>query len=186
MNALVNASQLTKKVIIAFSIFAIIQTAHTAYMPLNNTPYDQQMKAVRNVIHQQAATGTRVEYSEVMKWMKQIRNYKYSRSQTWHTPEQTEKRRAGDCKDKATLLLSYLKGKGETNVKLVIGKKSSSSTDTHAWVEWKHNGQWIILDPTYDSKPVVDNQEDEYLKQYIFVGSKKYAYVSSNIMMAGL
>jgi len=161
-------------------------TAEAAFMNLQITPYDRQMVPIQHVLQQEARKGAIVKYDEVVQWMRKIRNFRYSDTDTWHTPQQTEKRRAGDCKDKAVLLLNYFKQRGCANVKLVIGKMSPDSKRTHAWVEWRHNGKWIILDPAYDRKPVYHPRRGEYTRQYVFMRGKKYAYVSNNILTTGL
>ncbi len=175
-----------KTTIIMLSLMALQNSGVAAYMTLQVTPYDKQMADIQNVLHLKTRSGVVVDYSEVMSWMRQIRNYQYSRSQTWNSPERTEKRRAGDCKDKALLLLSYFKKQGCGDVKLIIGKQSKDSRETHAWVEWKHNGQWIILDPTFDRKPILDPGEGEYIEEYAFIGGRKYAYASDEMLLAGL
>lgn len=186
MNTKFHTSGKNFTLIVILSLFGMVSESSAAFMRLQMTPYDKQMAPVHNVLHRHASRGVEVDYKEVMHWMRQIRNFRYSDTDTWHTPAQTLKRRAGDCKDKAILLLDYFKSKGCADVKLVIGKLRPSSKVTHAWVEWKHEGKWIILDPTYDRKPIFNPRQGDYAKQYAFMGGRKYAYIPKRILTAGL
>ena len=66
-------------------------------------------------------------------------------------PDETERRRSGDCKAKSLWLIEQM---GDRRVRYVIGKIHRSSTLHHAWVEWNDGERWWILDPTNTVTPI--------------------------------
>ncbi|MEM6822486.1 MAG: transglutaminase family protein [Verrucomicrobiota bacterium] len=158
-----------------------------AYISLAKTPYDNQMNRIRHVITQADQGQTNLSKAQVEDWMKTIRGYRYRRSHTWQLPGETEKRRAGDCKDKALLLLDYMKSAGYSGTRLVIGKQNNRSKETHAWLEWKYQGEWLVLDPTFYPRPQSrDNLKSKYIREYIYLNSQKIAYIPYSVAVAGL
>jgi len=172
--------------IAVLGIINAISTSQAAYLVLKQTPYDRQMAAVHHILHQHNPTQSGPSLSEVNSWMREIRGYAYRRSHTWQGPDQTQSRRAGDCKDKAILLLDHMKKAGAKSVRLVIGKKSASSTETHAWLEWGTPQGKLILDPTFDSRAQTASKRQDYIPQYAYAGSRKYAVVDSEALIANL
>src|SRR5260370_4885825 len=66
----------------------------------------------------------------------------------WKTPEEVQTSAFADCKGKALGLYNAMHSRGAQNVRLVIGKRLSTSQKTHAWLEWGTTGSTYILDPT--------------------------------------
>ncbi len=66
----------------------------------------------------------------------------------WQSPAETLERQAGDCEDKA-LLLQYLLRKDGLDADVVFGVEDARrSMQMHAWVEYAHEGECYVLDPT--------------------------------------
>lgn len=66
----------------------------------------------------------------------------------WQSPAETLERQAGDCEDKALLLQHLLRADG-LDADVVFGVEDARrSMELHAWVEYAHNGECYVLDPT--------------------------------------
>jgi len=128
-----------------------------------------------------------VDLAELTQWMREIRGFQYRYKQTWQTPSETTRKRSGDCKDKAILLLDRMNRAGFGKVTLVIGYHSEDSDQTHAWLEWSHSGTRYVLDPTFNNKPVSKKSLTEnYTPKYAYLGTRSFSYVPSDLLMAGL
>jgi hypothetical protein len=108
-------------------------------------PYDPHMTSVRRVfgnIHHEDPTLDRVNAL-----MRRGRSFRYTRHDLSAPapPEKTSARHAGDCKDKAVWLKDQLR---DQDVRYVTGKFHRTSRIGHAWLVWRHGGQWWILDCT--------------------------------------
>lgn len=66
-------------------------------------------------------------------------------------PEVTAAKRSGDCKAKSLWLASCM---NDRDVRYVIGKARRESKISHAWLMWKKDGKWWILDPTNTPDPI--------------------------------
>jgi hypothetical protein len=71
----------------------------------------------------------------------------------WQLPEETERRGAGDCEDKAIWLYAKLLEEGFEDVRLVVGKYRTDQPGCHAWVVYYHSEKVYILDPTKAGRP---------------------------------
>ena len=71
----------------------------------------------------------------------------------WQLPEETERRGAGDCEDKAIWLYAKLLEEGFDDVRLVIGKYRTDQPCCHAWVVYYRGKKIYILDPTKTENP---------------------------------
>jgi len=68
----------------------------------------------------------------------------------WQTPEETEKKRKGDCEDKSIYLYHLLKKEGIKS-QVIFGYIRKSDIEDgmgHAWIEYKEKNTTYILDPT--------------------------------------
>lgn len=115
------------------------------------TPYDRYMSPVRNVLS--SVAGEEDSLRKVTQLMRIGRGFRYSftRPYTAMPPSITEKTRTGDCKDKALWLISRM---NDSSARFVIGKATSRSRISHAWVMWENEGRWWVLDCTNNSKPI--------------------------------
>lgn len=67
---------------------------------------------------------------------------------SWQTPEETARRRAGDCEDLA-LYLHHLLRRDGLGARVVFGIRDlAKPTGGHAWVECVLDGDLYVLDPT--------------------------------------
>jgi hypothetical protein len=127
---------------------AITFSARAAVDPraaARSMPYGPHMASVRRVfgnMHHEDPTLDRVNAL-----MRRGRSFRYTRSDLYRAapPEETSARRAGDCKDKAIWLKDQLH---DQDVRYVTGKFRRSARIGHAWLLWRHDGQWWILDCT--------------------------------------
>jgi hypothetical protein len=71
----------------------------------------------------------------------------------WQAPEVTERRKAGDCEDKALWLYTKLRDAGYENLRLVIGRFRPVDAVYHVWVTYEDGaGVTHLLDPTKQSR----------------------------------
>lgn len=106
-----------------------------------------------------------------------IQNIKYDNNKinnisTDYVPqlEETIKSKTGICYDYAALFAGMLRSEG-IHTKLIKGYKNDMK-EYHAWNEVLINGNWVIIDTTYDAalnklknKPSMFKRMDEYNKQ---------------------
>lgn len=131
----------------------------------SRTPYDRYMSPVRQTFASLSGGGTTME--KVQALMRQGRGFRYAHTEPYYPahPDQTAARRKGDCKDKALWLIDQLQ---DPTARFVIGKEKRGARLSHAWVMWKHEGQWWILDCTMTSKPIPADRVslDKYVPLY--------------------
>lgn len=101
--------------------------------------------------------------------MKEGRRMRYCLSDPYRAdpPSVTANRRAGDCKSKALWLFD---GLGDTNALFVIGKVQKRARSSHAWVYWRCDERWWILDCTERGDPIAADSvgPDRYVAYYSF------------------
>ncbi len=161
----------------------VFQSSAVAYIDLGSstksTPYDRYMSPVKRVINSIDAAGTPMR--EVNSLMRTARGFRYSFDTAYvaRTPQETARRRAGDCKDKSLWLADAM---GDRNVRFVIGKLSSRSRINHAWLYWEHNGEWFVLDPTHHSRPIAVSSlaSHQYVPFYSY--AKNATFQHSTVM----
>jgi hypothetical protein len=90
-------------------------------------------------------------------------------------PEVTAAKRSGDCKAKSLWLASCMNDK---DVLYVIGKARLTSKISHAWLMWKKDGRWWILDPTNTAEPIPAEAvgPDDYLVNYSYNRNGSYCH----------
>src|SRR5438874_10836954 len=91
-----------------------------------------------------------VSLGVVNQWMGELRSIPYGFTTFWKTPAEAQSGAPADCKAKAVALYEKMQANGATNVRLVIGKRTSSSRRTHAWLAWDRQNVTYILDPTFN------------------------------------
>ena len=111
---------------------------------VSTTPYDRQMARIRPVLTASTRTSeNRVSLGTVNQWMADLRSIPYGFTAVWKTPAEAQSGAPADCKAKAVALYEKMRANGATNVRLVIGKRTTSSRQTHARLAW--DTQWRQL-----------------------------------------
>ncbi len=148
------------------------------------TPYDRYMGPVKQVLAH--INGTSPTMDKVRQLMSQGRNFRYSFTNpyTAATPEETAATRSGDCKAKSLWLASQL---NDPSIRFVIGRARSSSKISHAWLMWKSEGRWFILDCTNTSMPIAAdriNPEKEYIPLYSYSKQGSFRHQATEMGLA--
>ena len=152
-------------------------------LPTDSTPYDQYLSPVRRVfggLGSSSASMARVE--ELMSEGRKFR-YQFNEPYTAAPPEVTAERRRGDCKSKSLWLCWEMK---DASVRFVVGRLHRRSRMQHAWLYWRHSGQWWILDCTTRTKPVPADSVglDEYIPYYSYDREGEYRHRATEIVVA--
>src|SRR4051812_10271920 len=123
--------------------------AQSNYLTVSSTPYDHQMNRIQSVLTSRSA-GHKADLSLglVNQWIGDLRAIPYGFSTEWKTPTEVQSGPMADCKGKAVALYQRMHASGAENLRLVIGKRTSMSRRTHAWLEWNIGGASYVLDPT--------------------------------------
>jgi hypothetical protein len=89
---------------------------------------------------------------------------------------------AGDCKAKALWLYN---GLGDANALFVIGKTTRFSRTSHAWVYWRNENRWWILDCTNRSQPIAADSvsDDRYVPYYSYGRSGAYRHKATRLLI---
>jgi hypothetical protein len=141
------------------------------------TPYDPYLRSVKEVLA--ALPGESPSLNRVRGLMRHGRNFRYSYTDPYVAadPDVTATRKAGDCKAKSLWLCDRL---GDRNVRYVIGKSRRNSPLSHAWVLWKHDGRWWILDCTNQTQPIAADSISpaEYIPLYSYDRTSAYCHTA--------
>lgn len=172
---------------LAFAFFATALTAFSAPVDLGTsagfTPYDAYMRPVKRVLS--TMPNQKANFDRVQELMREGRAFRYVHSDPYNptTPDETARRRAGDCKDKALWLCDQLQ---DSSARFVIGKMKRSSRISHAWVLWQNEGRWFILDCTLNWKPIpVENvAKGDYVPLYSYAKNGTYRHATTRMMIA--
>ena len=118
--------------------------------------------------------------------MKEGRRFKYCVCDPYRAdpPALTESRRAGDCKSKALWLLDSL---GDRHALFVIGKAEKRARTSHAWVYWRYDDRWWILDCTERADPIAADSvsSDRYVPYYSFGKDGAFRHKATRLMLTG-
>ena len=122
-----------------------------------------------------------VSLNIVNKWMGDLRSIPYGFTAMWKTPAEAQSGAPADCKAKAVALYEKMQANGATNVRLVIGKRTSTSRKTHAWLAWETQNGSYVLDPTFNWTACTAAQAGKrnYQPLYAYAGSKKFRAAST-------
>ncbi|MEO7723202.1 MAG: hypothetical protein ABIU29_00710 [Chthoniobacterales bacterium] len=146
-------------------------------LSVKNTPYDKQMSRIRPFL---AGESRRVKndlsLGIVNYWMGDLRSIPYGFTKEWKTPAETQSGAPADCKAKAVALYERMQSHGATNVRLVIGKRASTSRSTHAWLEWDTETGTYVLDPTINWRAYQGREVGRraYIPFYAYEGTRKF------------
>jgi hypothetical protein len=135
--------------------------------PTASTPYDRYFGSVRSVIAGLEPHGTSMV--KACHLMKVGHSFEYVSRDPYRPdpPKLTEMQHSGDCKSKALWLYDNLADAGAL---FVIGKAEKSLSTSHAWVYWRCDGRWWILDCTDRADPIAADtvSSDRYVPYYSF------------------
>ncbi|HYR57850.1 MAG TPA: hypothetical protein VEO95_04445, partial [Chthoniobacteraceae bacterium] len=87
------------------------------------------------------------------------------------------------CKSKALWLYDHL---GDSGAFYVIGKLERRSRTSHAWVYWRHDGRWWILDPTDRSTPIAADSvsPSRYVPYYSYSKAGAFRHSATRLLLA--
>ncbi len=173
------------------SIAAYLSVAASSFAGLDlgssasRTPYDSYMGPVRQVLS--SLDSGAADMQQVRSIMRETNNFRYSFTEpyTAATPEVTAARRAGDCKAKSLYLINKM---DDPSVRFVVGKAHRNSKLSHAWVVWKNEGRWWILDPTNTSVPIAADRvsSNDYIPLYSWSKGSVYHHSETSAYLAGI
>jgi len=152
--------------------------------PTTFTPYDRYLGSVRTVINNLELRDPTMLTAARM--MKEGRRFRYCVCDPYRAdpPALTEARRAGDCKSKALWLYDNL---GDGNALFVIGKAQKRARTSHAWVYWRWDERWWILDCTERSDPIAADSvsSDRYVPYYSIGKGGSYRHKATRLILTG-
>jgi hypothetical protein len=159
--------------------------AQSLLLSVKSTPYDNQMSRIRPVLVSEShPIEGGVSLGMVDRWIGDLRSIPYGFTKEWKTPAETQSGAPADCKAKSVALYKTMLEHGAGNVRLVIGRRTSASRSTHAWLEWDSDAGTYVLDPTINWKAfrASDERRRSYIPFYAFEGSRKYRATSTTLM----
>ena len=150
--------------------------------PTTFTPYDRYLGTVRNVI---ANLDERpADMVTACRLMREGRGFRYAARDPYRAdpPAVTAAKRAGDCKSKALWLYNHL---GDPQALYVIGKLQKRSRASHAWVYWRHNERWWILDPTDSVSPIAADSVSptRYVPYYSYNRAGTFRHKATSLLL---
>ncbi len=170
-------------VVYLISLFMRAGSSHAAEIdlyghPTKSTPYDQK-NALTEVLNEsyQPPTHPLLEPIDPLFW--KARRFVYieeKKGDNWQFPQETEKKQAGDCEDKALWLYARLRAAGYKNLRLVVGRYRSMDARLHVWLmRVDENGKVFILDPTIQNRiwPLDAFQPGFYRPIFLFDGKNR-------------
>ena len=154
-----------------------------AVQPAVYTPYDPYLGSVHSVI--EGLSGRSATMMNACSLMKAAHAFKYLATEPYRAalPAATEARGAGDCKAKALWIYDRL---GDGTALYVIGKLMAGAKNSHAWVYWRNDGRWWILDPTNRAEPIAAESvsSSRYVPYYSFGKAGSFRHKATRIFMA--
>jgi predicted transglutaminase-like cysteine proteinase len=182
-----NYKKLTMKKTLLLSSILLALAASSSFadallFTVNSTPYDRQMARIRPVLTASTHTSeSQVSVTLVNQWMSDLRSIPYGFTTFWKTPAEAQSGAPADCKAKAVALYEKMRANGATNVRLVIGKRTAASRQTHAWLAWDTESGSYVLDPTFNWAACTSSQvgKRNYQPLYAYAGSKKFRAASA-------
>jgi hypothetical protein len=169
-----------------FGLSCLSAFGQSAYVSVNSTPYDRQMVRIRPVLSVAGHKQQNLSFALVNHWIGDLRSIPYGFSMEWKTPEEVQTSAVADCKGKAVALYNAMRSRGADNVRLVIGKRLSTSRKTHAWLEWATANGTYILDPTisWSAFRAERTGRTSYIPLYAYAGVKKFRATATTTLFA--
>ena len=156
---------------------ALVQFA-AAYYVVNSVRFEHRLSEQFSYMHGEAT------YAQVCELMKEGGKFRYDGTDHLipQSPEVTEARRAGDCKDLALWLAARM---SDPAVMFVAGH-FDFSREHHVWLEWYGEGQLWILDLTAKfngSAPMLASESHDPASDFYYVPERivtRYGVFTSN------
>jgi predicted transglutaminase-like cysteine proteinase len=164
-------------VVALICLSSVVCFAETTFSLVKATPYDHQMTRIESVFSTpHRSSNTNVSLALVNAWMGDLRSIPYGFSQEWKTPAEVQAGPVADCKGKAVALYERMRAAGADGLRLVIGKRASTSRRTHAWLEWSTPNGTYVLDPTinWSASRIEQLGSNNYIPLYAYSGTRKY------------
>jgi len=158
--------------------------AQPVYVDVSSTPYDKQMARIHSVLISKAKADKQgLSLGLVNHWIEDLRAIPYGFSMEWKMPAEVESGGLADCKGKAIALYDMMHSRGEENVRLVIGRRMSTSRKTHAWLEWGTADGTYVLDPTINWAACRADRLGNgcYIPLYAYAGTRKYRAATATL-----
>jgi hypothetical protein len=169
--------------LLASQLPGLARTALDLGSPASATPYDPYMSPVKQVLTHLSSEDASMD--RVCSLMREGRAFRYSFTSPYvaATPDVTETTRSGDCKAKALWLADQL---NDASVRFVIGKARRTSQMSHAWLIWRHESRWWILDCTNNWEPIPADRvsSSQYIPYYSFAKNGEYRHRATQLMVA--
>jgi predicted transglutaminase-like cysteine proteinase len=159
--------------------------ADSTLLSVSTTPYDRQMTRIQTVLTSRTTSHQQnISLTLVNQWMADLRAIPYGFTPEWKTPVEVQTGAVADCKGKAVALYEKMRAAGESNIRLVIGKRTPTSRKTHAWLEWSSNGSTYVLDPTinWTASVAKDSGSRNYIPLYAYSGGRKFRAASTTLV----
>jgi hypothetical protein len=151
--------------------------------PTGFTPYDRYLGPVRTVIADVPDRGNSI--AAACSFMREAHAFRYATRDPYRAdpPVVTAARHEGDCKSKALWLYDRL---GDPSALYVIGKVAKGARASHAWVYWRYEARWWILDPTNRATPVAADSvpRDRYVPYYSFGKDGAFRHPATQLLLA--
>jgi len=144
---------------------------------VGGTPYDSYLGPMRQTYSRLG--GGSPSINDVRAQLRTAYRFRYyfdpAQPYTPQLPEVTESQQKGDCKAKSLWLASKM---GTRSARYVIGKTTTSSRISHAWLLWSNGGEWIILDPTNTAEIIQAERVagKKLFPKYSYSGGSAYSH----------
>jgi hypothetical protein len=123
--------------------------------PTETTPFDRKV-GLHEAMTPPYPNGRSCRLPSLHDLFWKARTFAYVRDpgrDEWQAPEVTERRKAGDCEDKALWLYTKLRAAGYDNLRLVVGRFRPVDAVYHVWVTYEDaRGVTHLLDPTLQNR----------------------------------
>ena len=153
-----------------------------ALQPTNFTPYDRYLDTVRRVIAE--LDPRKADMLRACNLVRLGRGFRYTSAEPYRAalPSRTAARQAGDCKAKALWLYDRL---GDPTALYVIGKLERGSECSHAWVYWRNQERWWILDPTSRGTAIAADSvsPQRYVPYYSFGKNGAFRHPATSLLV---
>ncbi len=158
--------------------------AQTTFLTVDSTPYDRQMTRIQPILSNRAKAKEEISLALINQWMTDLRAIPYGFSPEWKTPAEVQSGPVADCKGKAVALYQKMHAAGADHVRLVIGRRTSTSRKTHAWLEWNGSGNNYVLDPTinWTARRSDEVGNRNYIPLYAYAGVRKYRAAAATLL----
>jgi len=169
----------------ALGLSCVSSFGQSIFLGVKTTPYDKQMSRIRLVLMANVPEGeNKVSLGMVNRWIGDLRLIPYGFTKEWKTPLETRSGLSADCKAKALALYNTMQIHGATNLRLIIGRRTSTSRSTHAWLEWDTPNGSYVLDPTINWKAYRGRNvgRRSYIPLYAFEGARKFQAFPARLM----